>query len=157
VPKRQPKTITFEVTVPVLDKRILPEEEQKLANLEIGHQLLKLRKAGFNHYEILEQTNIAVRRQKEILKEWQQEMNADCQDIVAEWRQVAMARLEDVIKIAATKAQFSDDPDRLLLTIIRATEAQGKIMGVDKSATTNNTQINITPLQQEALKRLGYG
>jgi hypothetical protein len=137
------------------------DEEKELQKLQVGAQILKLLDQAYNHFEILEITGIAIRRQKEIIKEYREKMTADIQDSVTEWRATAMERLEAVIKRATARAQDAQEErsrDVAEQNIIKAIQEQARVMGLDKGSTTNNTLALISnPDIQRNLKVLGYG
>jgi len=145
VPKQRKKLLAPVGKIPIGKLR----DDEKIEGLEIADAIFGLRKRGFSHYEIAQQLGFSVWRVKELQDKYRRAVFADLADLVERVRELALARLEDVLKSANAIATTDQDNEVKLKAgdqIIRAINSVRKIAGIEKpnpaiQPVNNNTHV----------------
>ena len=124
-------------------------DNEKIEGLEVADAIFGLRKRGFSHYEIAQQLGFSMWRVKELQEKYRRAVFADLADLVERERELALARLEDVLKSAnaiATTDQSNEVKLKAGDQIIRAINSVCKIAGIEKpnpatQPVNNNTNV----------------
>jgi hypothetical protein len=124
-------------------------DDEKIEGLEVADAIFGLRKRGFSHYEIAQQLGFSMWRVKELQEKYRRAVFADLADLVERERELALARLEDVLKSANAIATTDQDNEVKLKAgdqIIRAINSVCKIAGIEKpnpatQPVNNNTNV----------------
>ena len=131
MPKLQKNVIAPLRKIPIGKLR----DDERIDGLEIAHAIFNLRKRGFGDYEISKELKLPIRRVRELQDKYRRALFADLGDLVTRERELALARLEDVLKNA--NAIAATDPDNEIKLkagdqIIRAINSVCKVAGIEK-------------------------